>query len=195
MGRRGVNIETKEYRIGDSAQRLWAKVMAGRGHLVLPVYDLIDRDPSTKAPIAFLDDGLIVAPDLLVCTGANNMWHDVKAKSKPTFRRVPPGPRWEHGIDWAIAKQYQEVELRSGMSMWVIVHELESPDGDQLVQRENAWFGIPISRAFYVGDHRLDWPGGKAQPNRRGKDGQGGLLWGRNAMTPIQVSRPGDCVV
>jgi hypothetical protein len=183
-------LNTPEWAMGDASQKQWALRMAKRGYCVLPVYDLEDQDHSTKAPMLFDIHGVLVSPDVLLLKLDKKWWHDVKAKSVPTWRRIPPGPRWEHGCDMANAEQYLKVQDATGIPMYIIVHEQRSPKDETqdsaLIPKEQ-WLAIHITRAFAVGDLRSDWPGGKRQPNRRGRCGKGGLLWARSEMAKVRL--------
>jgi hypothetical protein len=181
---------TAEWIMGDGAQREWARFVAGTGMVVLPTYVMSDQAAENKAPVLLTAEGTLTAPDLLV-TGiqAETRWHEVKAKSRPTWRRCSPGPRWEHGCDWCLAMEYQQVEAETGFSVFIIVHEDASPldmQKESKLEGPEAWLSIRLEKALKVGQHRTDWPGGRAQPWRRGKRKMGGLLWDRSQMQQVQ---------
>ena len=163
--------DTEEWRIGDIAQRRWCAHLADRGALVLPTHELEDNAPGTKAPMLLAGESLMVAPDALVFYPGGAMWYEIKAKSRPDKYRIKN--RWEHGIDYANAMEYRAVQDRSGLPVVIVLYE-ERP--------EQIWLRISLNEALSIGDHRPDWPGGKAKPWDRGRDGQGGLLWDRAAM-------------
>ena len=180
---------TAEWIKGDGAQREWATYVANQGLVVLPTYNMGDDLAENKAPVLLTADGVLTAPDLLV-TGAqaSTRWHEVKAKSRPSWRRFHPGPRWEHGCDWCLAMEYKEVQTKTGFSVFIVVHEDRSPQDtgtESPLSGPESWLTIPLSKALDVGEHRKDWPGGKANPNRRGKRQMGGLLWDRSQMLHI----------
>ncbi len=185
--------ETPEYRFGDEAQREWMKILSSRGRSVLPVYDMTCQEGSEKAPRLFCVAGEIVAPDMLVLSPGKKLWCDVKAKSVPTWRRCRPGPRWEHGCDWYHANDYRIVQEKTGIEAWICVREIMRPidarfgpsNGESpfdYLEDERSWRLVSVDVAFGRGEHRTDWPGGAAQPLRRGARGQGGLLWDRELM-------------
>lgn len=175
-----------EWIMGDGIQRRWAVEVASKGMVVLPTYTMSDQQAENKAPVLFTADGLLTAPDMLV-TGAGKAtkWNEVKAKSKPSWRRCYPGPRWEHGCDWCLAMEYQRVESASGIPVFIVIHEEHSPEDcyrESPLTGEEAWLWIALGAALQIGEHRTDWPGGKYNPRRRGKRGMGGLLWDRQRM-------------
>ena len=179
--------ESDEWQRGDTAQRQWAEVLRDRGNSVLPTYAFNDVTPETKAPVMLVPDGLRITPDVLsfrMRYGA--AWHEVKAKSVPSwFRRYT---RWEHGCDYSALIEYQRVQEETSIPVYIVVHETASPvdpDADSPLLPTGKWLCMPISQAISLGEHRADWPGGAAQPGRRGRNGEGGLLWPRNAMKEI----------
>jgi hypothetical protein len=182
--------EKPEWIMGDTAQKRWAQIVARSGKVVLPTYGMKDVAASSKAPLLFTRNGLRVAPDMLlmqVVDGKSiSRWHEVKAKGKPTWRRCHPGPRWEHGIDFALLKEYLQVQLETGAGVWLVVFEENSPRDAAIespLDGPAQWLAITLNDAHRVGDLRIDWPGGKFNPRRRGKRGEGGWLWDRADMT------------
>lgn len=106
-------------------------------------------------------------------------------KSMPIWRRFTPGPRWEHGCDWATVQEYRDVQERLGFPVVIVVYERQTPEdatADSPLVPSDYRLTIPLDHAIEVGDHRLDWPGGKFHPERRGRDDLGGLLWARSDM-------------
>jgi len=184
---------TPEWILGDASQRSYAKTLADAGRIVLPVYDFENNTPESKAPLLLIKGGILVVPDLLVMGAKPTCWNEVKAKSVPTWRRCPPGPRWEHGIDFALSTEYAKVEEASGYVVFIVIHELTSPLS---ANQEGPLSGPPcllyiaLQTAIEMGDRRKDWPGGAAQPNRRGRNREGGLLWDRSAMKPMRSLEP-----
>jgi len=171
--------ETREYKFGDSAQREWAATCVDLyGGIVLPIYDYTEIAPEDKAPTVMCGGGDLIAPDLLFSAiGRPAVFLEVKAKTEATWRRRPPGPRWEHGIDYSCATEYREIQDLSGIKVFLVLREMPS-----------LWLLISLDLAFEIGDRRTDWPGGKAEPNRRGRRGLGGLLWPRSAMRWLDES-------
>lgn len=175
---------TDEWSRGDTAQRRWADLMVQRGHAVLPVHAFDDVVPDTKAPVMLVPEGIRVTPDVLLLRARHGaLWHEVKSKSVPTWYRIYE--QWEHGCDYALALEYQAVQIETGTTVQIIVHETRTPidpyDDAGLMDSET-WLFIPLKKVFRVGEHRPDWPGGRNQPHRRGRSGMGGLLWPRHEM-------------
>ena len=196
-------LSGNEWDFGDGAQRKWHEILVGRGHITIPVYEMggltIAHSPTglfisysdrqmTGAPMLRLNDTeAIPAPDMLVYTSSVLMWHDVKAKSKPTWRRN--GSRWEHGCDLACAEDYRKAQQFTGAPAYIVVQETSIPTdagAESDLEDGNGWLFIRVDDAFVHGDIRTDWPGGKHSPRRRGKRGKGGLLWPRESMTRFQ---------
>ena len=188
--------DSREWRLGDNAQRDWAKIMGESGRIAIPVYGAESNALVTKAPMLFFMGGMLVAPDVLVMTPAKNFWHEVKAKAVPTWRRCHPGPRWEHGIDFALIEEYETVQAESGADVFIIVWEEHSPTGNprsgedfrQYLRGDPEWLAISIAAAIKHGEHRKDWPKRNGNPSDLGRNGQGGLLWSRSAMKQIDMN-------
>jgi hypothetical protein len=178
--------ETTAWKLGDSAQKQWARILAGKGRVVLPTYGMVEQDAESKAPMLFAMGGLLIAPDMLVMRpNFRSVWNEVKAKTSPSWRRIPPGPRWEHGCDWSLVLEYEKVQSQTGCHVWIVVQEVSSPRNPHdytPLDGPLVWLGIALSTAMEVGDRRKDWPGGKCDPSRRGRRGMGGLLWDRAEM-------------
>jgi len=181
--------DSREWKIGDSAQKLWARIVAGKGAVVLPTYDMVETDTASKAPMLFTNDGLLVAPDLLVMSrGKPPKWNEVKAKAKPGWYRIKH--RWEHGFDYSLVREYQQVQNLSGAPVYIVVNELASPldnNNESPLTGPEMWFAISLSNAMTKGERRPTWPGGRRRPNDRGRRGEGGWLWARNDMFHLHV--------
>jgi len=202
MGTNPDFYDTPEWQLGDEAQKRWAIAIARRGHAVLPSYEMGQTSPETKAPMMFTADGRLVIPDLLVLNSKKPpQWHEVKAKTAPTWRiykskdcKCWRGPRWEHGIDYALMTEYRRVADLSGAPVYLVIHEPHSPKhptAESPLSGPETWLLISLENAERFGDRREDWPGGSKEPNRRGRCRQGGWLWSRNVMTPIPFEVPG----
>lgn len=184
-----------EWEHGDTVQREWAALQAGMGGLVVPTHELRDNSPGTKAPMGWMAHDLVVLPDVLVFRGGAGRWHEVKAKSEPTWRRTLA--RWEHGIDHANLLEYVEVQ-RASAPVWLVVGERLSPVDPARVSplvTVPRWLVVRLDTAVEVGEHRPTWPGGERGKDR-GRRGRGGWLWPRSAMVEFcarhrSVSLPG----
>jgi hypothetical protein len=180
--------QSPEWLMGAKQQERWARFVAARGGVVLPTYGMQEVDSSTKAPVLFHRDGLLVVPDLLVLSRVKpSCWHEVKAKSTASWRRMPPGPRWEHGIDFSLLKEYSKVENLSGLMAIIVVHELSSPANlsreSQLTGQE-AWLWMTLAECVKNGQRRPKWPGN----GKHSRKGLGGWLWARSEMHEIKVA-------
>ena len=181
--------QTQEFIMGDVAQKRWAEFVASRGGIVLPTYGMKDVSALTKAPVLLHADGILVVPDLLVLSTIRpHLWHEVKAKTIPSWRRLSPGPRWEHGIDYALLREYEDVQAMSGMSVLVVVHEKNSPLHDEIESAATGpekWLYITLADCFACGDRRTNWPRKMGEGSRRR---QGGWLWPREQMKEIEYA-------
>lgn len=176
---------SREWLLGDGAQRQWAERMARGGNVVLPTYCMSDDKAQTKAPMLLTGDKLLVAPDMLIMGNEKvPRWHEVKAKAKPSWFRKHR--RWEHGCDYSLLLDYREVQRKTGSAVAIIVHEVASPTDpftDSPLKVSSVWLGIWLSRAFEVGEERPLWPRGFGSARR----GLGGWLWARNEMTAMAI--------
>jgi hypothetical protein len=180
------------FAVGDRAEAQLEALLRGKGLTVLTVADLTGRTRETEAPMLKLPTGMLVAPDFLCFqVGRPAFWVDAKGKGDPTWRRYHPGPRWEHGIDYAHAEEYREVERATGLPVWLAVYETRTPVDSA---RQSAlvpggqFLFLRLDAAWEQGTHRPEWPGGKSRPHDRGKRGRGGLLWARDFMRPASVN-------
>jgi len=183
---------TDEWARGDTAQRRFAEILRGYRLCVLPTYAFEDVTPETKAPVMLApqQDSILVTPDLLALRDGWAQWCEVKSKSVPTWYRRKA--QWEHGCDRDVFDEYEVVQHKSGIDVQIVVHELstpEQPEVDSPLRLSGLWLSIRLNDARRVGDWRTDWPGGAAQPNRRGRRGRGGWLWPRNAMRMVREAQ------
>lgn len=182
--------DSREWLQGNSAQQAWADVLRHRGNAVVPTYAFEDVAPETKAPVMLVPNGVRVLPDLLNFRYQDRAtWHEVKSKSVPTWYRIHA--RWEHGCDYSLSQEYSMVQDETGLDVWIVVFETASPlddEHDSLLELSGRWFGIALNKALAYGEHRVDWPGGKSQPFRRGRKGMGGLLWPRRRMLEMEAA-------
>lgn len=183
--------QSREWLLGDGAQKRWARFVASRGNIVLPTYAMSDEDSSrTKAPVLYAPDGgLLVAPDALVLrNGRGPRWHEVKAKGAPTWRWTQR--RWEHGCDWSLVCEYRQVQRQTGSPVFIVVHEEltpEDPARESPLVPADFWLIIPLAKALVRGQRRPTWPGGCKRPRDRGRRGMGGLLWARDEMDRVRL--------
>lgn len=180
--------KSPEWARGDTAQRQWADVLTERGSCALPTYAFEDVTKETKAPVMLIPGGLLVTPDVLCMSGSGITWHEVKSKSCPSWNRNRT--RWEHGFDHSLLREYQDVARRTGCPVWIVVYEISSPENplaDSKLVPSGLWLCMALSDVMRLGRHQHDWPGGKAQPHRRGRRGEGGWLWARVDMTELSA--------
>ena len=179
-----------EGRLGAATECRAAGLLRERGHAVVHVFD------APSAPMVHQLAGDAVAPDLLCFRAANALWIEVKGKTAPNWRRCRPGPRWEHGIDFAHLREYVAVREATALPVWVLLYELHSPAAPESKSRLSGppgWLAIDLVLLERIGQRRLTWPGGPNEPHRRGKQGLGGWLWARKRMTAwgdLQVRNP-----
>lgn len=182
---------SREWRQGDTAQQAWAEELRKRGKCALPTYAFEDVAPETKAPVMLVPAGVLVTPDVL-CMSAKSgtSWHEVKSKTVPTWRRLPPGPRWEHGFDYSLVREYQEVQDLSGAPVYVVVQETKTPadlSRESVLVDSGIWLFATLDTILKHGSRRPDWPKRNGNPNDRGRRGEGGWLWARSIMTALPM--------
>ncbi len=107
--------------LGESLIAQW---LIGRGAVVVPAYEV--EIGSGKGPRVFAADGPLVAPDLGVIRGGRFFWVEAKHKSVFSWRRQPPGPRWETGIDLPHWLDYCRVAAVTGLPVWLMFLHRES---------------------------------------------------------------------
>lgn len=172
-----------EFALGDRTQRGWADELARCGRAALPTYAFDSVVAETKAPMMVVPAGLIITPDVLTFRrGGKIAWHEVKAKTGPSWRRLLPGPRWEHGFDFSLLAEYLEVERLTRVPVFVVVGEIASPDNRGDLVPPGCWLYVALDELAREGERRPDWPGGRDEPSRRGRHGMGGWLWDRRIM-------------
>jgi hypothetical protein len=181
--------ERPEYVMGQQSEELFARKMQVRGWAVLPTCDLTSVVKETKAPVLYAPNGGIsVTPDALIFRDGKSCWTEIKGKTEPTWRIYPPGPRWEHGIDYDLVGHYLDVQESTDLRVYLVVHERKTP-GDPRRQSDlvaaDVWLRVSLADAQVIGERRTEWPGGKSAPSRRGRGGLGGWLWARDAMEEI----------
>ena len=152
------------------ASKVFARILAARGNAVQPVSGDHPVDPGVLA----------------LNPTHGEAWYQVKAKSAPSYlRRLA---RWEHGVDVALIEEYEAIERDTGAPVWLVIHEARSPSDptlESVLVKSGAYLGIRLANALLLGERRPEWPGGTGDPRNRGRDGRGGLLWPRSAMTPL----------
>lgn len=170
----------QEWKIGDAAQTEYARLAAMNGACVLPIYGMDEVDARTKAPVMFTGRDLLVVPDVLMFLDGHVQWREVKAKTQASWRRLPPGPRYEHAIDYVLYEEYLEIERRTAAPVGIVICELSVPEDpnreSRMIPSQN-WLYIPLSRLVAVGQHRANWPGSKRN--------KGGWFWARNEMRSV----------
>jgi hypothetical protein len=187
--------ETPEYQFGDTAQRKWGEHLRELGRSVMPAYAFKEMTAETKSPVLLIPQGLLVTPDLLSFSiDKGPSWHEVKAKSVPTWHRN--SGRWEHGFDFSLLSEYERVRDITHLPIFIVVNERAGPMNplldSELLPADN-WLWLSLGAIKALGEHRPDWPGGKSQPNRRGRHGKGGWLWPRIGMSIARSpSAPAD---
>lgn len=178
--------EREEGKIISRAKRTLIADMTRRGYCVVPVYGMESVSAETKSPLLFATKEQLITPDLLcIHPTRGDFWCEANGKGRPAwFRKYS---RWQHGIDYALFQAYSRVQKLTGKRVNIAVQEIASPkDPDQmseLAPGSNQWLFIWLDEMAAVGEHMPEWPGGMRQPWRRGREGKGGWLWPRNAMT------------
>lgn len=185
---------SREWKQGDTAQQAWAEELRKRGKCALPTYAFEDVAPETKAPVMLVPAGVLVTPDVLCMSATSGTsWHEVKSKTVPTWRRLPPGPRWEHGFDYSLLREYQRVQELSGAPVYIVIQETRTPVDPRNESRlvaSGIWLYATLDCVLEHGSRRPDWPKRKGNTEDRGRNGEGGWLWPRSLMSRLAVPGP-----
>lgn len=176
-------------------QELTAELLR-KGYTVLPI-PLGEPAPEEEPePTISTPKGQILAPDLYcIHPKKGDLFCAAQGKGRPAwFRKYA---RWQHGIDYALYDGYLRAQRITGRRAVLAVQEVASPVSPHQqceLRPSSDWLYIWLDQAGIVGEHMPDWPGGARQPWRRGKNGLGGWLWPRSAMTrdPFDPSPIGD---
>lgn len=183
------------YERGHETERKYARLVASRGGVALPLCEALGNTEGTRAPMAWTARGKWIAPDFLVFQRGRVFWAEVKGKLQPGY--FFKGRRWEHGLDYHLVEHYSAIQEASGAPVWIVSHEEHSPPDDDaapswderfatpysVVVPSGVWLCVKLDAAISAGIRRLKWPDDKG-----GKYGQGGLLWPRRIM---RVFSPG----
>lgn len=93
-----------------------ARWLRARGHCVLPAYEKVIDDQ--KGPRLYTPSQKLVAPDMLVFRGGNQLW--IEAKTKTRFSWYARGGYFVTGINERHFLDYVEVERETGLSVWLL---------------------------------------------------------------------------
>lgn len=180
---------------GTKAEDAFISMVLRRGGIVAPLCAALGNTPGVKAPLVHSSSTRLIAPDTLIIKHGGAVWVEVKAKLQPGYYFNLA--RWEHGIDWHHAKQYQRVAHESQAPVWLVVYEEHSPQADTAPRWEHrsqaplpccvlsgTWLAVSLAEALAQGERRAKWPDGVG-----GKRGEGGLLWPRSIMRMMQGPR------
>lgn len=110
---------TREYKVGDTSQRLLAEYFKRYGWFVIPSYDYTSAD--SKAPKMVGAAGSFVLPDLDICKRGDRRWAEAKYKARAAYYRK--AGRLVHGIAKRHFDHYLRVAAESGAEIWLFIHE------------------------------------------------------------------------
>lgn len=107
--------------IGESVISRW---LQSKGHSIFPAYQV--ESHTGKGPQLFTSSGDLVLPDLLAFKKGNIIWFEAKHKTCFTWYRI--GKCWTTGIDLRHYEEYQKVEERTELPVWLLFwHPLSEP--------------------------------------------------------------------
>lgn len=201
--------------LGQAAEDLWSDHRKRQGRIVFPVTACENNTGLRGAPSALIAGEPIAMPDFLLM-GDRTELEEVKGKSRPSWWRL--GARWEHGIDFAIYREYKRLQASQDNPFAFALFEVNSPEcpdcGDEMLPIAASQDAPEGMRSRCVGCHVvLDGPACRplrrwlmmwmeecekyGQPRsdwpRPGGNGsrnrEGGWLWPRNRMTPLEVAQ------
>ena len=155
-----------------------ARYLISRGWSVLPVYE--KEIGEGKGPRLYTPTRPFIATDLFVFNDGDAYWIEAKTKSVFTWRRLPPGPQWETGIDLRHYHDYCEIDDRTPWPVWLMfLHECEEPDERDLEH------GCPPSCPTGLFGNTLHYLRGH-ESHRSDKHGRSGMVyWGVRNLRQI----------
>lgn len=102
-------------KLGESQISNWLRFT--RGMHVFPAYE--KQIGEYKGPTLFCSEGdTLILPDLLGITTGKLFWFEAKNKSAFTLYRKTE--RWQTGIEVRLYEQYQEVQRRTNIPVWLM---------------------------------------------------------------------------
>lgn len=158
---------------GQAAESSIAKWLRGRGHFVLPVYDL--EYDTGKGPRLFTPSGQLIAPDLLCIKDGKTIW--VEAKHKTVFSWFRKTSRWVTGIDLRHYEDYCNVADQTDVPIWLIfLHRASIPSGEDLR------YGCPAEcpTGLYGQDLKICRRNESHRSNRHGRSGM--VYWWEGSL-------------
>lgn len=106
-------------RVGESQVARWLTHVEGWS--ILPAYDI--EIPSGKGPQLFTPDENLIVPDILAMKYKKRLllrWHEVKSKSRFTWRYTGKPPDWQTGIDLRHYLDYIKVQARTKIDVYIL---------------------------------------------------------------------------
>lgn len=108
----------QQLKIGQLGESLIANWLRAQGWYILPAYE--KQIDNGKGPRLFTPNGQLISPDILAMKPDSKIcWIEAKHKTNFTWRYMPPGPRWETGIDYRHFKHYLEVSKQLPFNVWL----------------------------------------------------------------------------
>jgi len=143
---------------GQAGESVISQWLQDRGCKVFPAYEkLIDTG---KGPQLFTAQGNFVLPDLLVFGEGQEsiFWAEAKHKTRFTWHRI--SQTWQTGIDLRHYLEYCEVQLRTGLPVWLMfLHAQSKPSQSDLAHGApktcpSGLFGNALSELMLAESHR-----------------------------------------
>lgn len=120
-------------RVAESQAARW--LIQTEGWNILPPYEV--EIPSGKGPRLSTPDGELIVPDILAMKHKGKKllfkWHEVKHKTRFTWRYTGKPPAWQTGIDLRHYLDYIKVQAQTGIEVYLLfLHACSTPSSFDL---------------------------------------------------------------
>ena len=142
-------------KLGESQIANWLRYHHGMH--VFPAYEKQTRD--YKGPTLFCAEGdSLILPDLPGIKGDHLYWVEAKHKSAFTFYRKTRS--WQTGIDVRLYEQYQDVQKRTGIGVYLMFVQGEGRAKDAPSDGPSGLYAGSLSYLMQHEDHRDEFRNG-----------------------------------
>ncbi len=107
---------SKQLQIGKTGETEIATWLLGRGHGVLPIYEIAENQ--YKGPALYSGDNTIIAPDMMTIKNGKVLF--VEAKHKEGFTWYRRTASWQTGIDIKHFNEYMQIEDVTKIPVWIL---------------------------------------------------------------------------
>lgn len=177
---------TQEWLFGNEKEKERRDQVAASGETVM-LYSAAEGSTDVmNAPGLLGPDGAIVSPDLFVMGSHGHRFEEIKAKTKPSWRRTDK--RYDHGFDYARLLSYEQAEQRTRVPILIAIREKlspidhEAPPCAENWEQRGLWLIQSLDRIRFHGRHVQNWP---RHSGRGSTESRGGWLFPRWILHPI----------